>query len=313
MPNFLHNHSDFASLIGIVGQNLKIDPVPVEKDYWIMHCLYGLQEMGLSFELKGGTSLSKGYGIIQRFSEDIDIRIEPPADRAVKIGRNHNKLAHCISRKDFYDWLAETIAIDGIVNVERDVAFDDDKYRSGGIRLYYKNATGLSKGIKHGILLEVGFDDVKPNEPRRISSWAFDHAANMDVDVIDNRAKLVACYIPGYTLVEKLQAISTKFRMQQSRGTFPSNFIRHYYDVYRLLQDSTVQTFIGSPDYLAHKKRRFRKEDQRTIAVNPAFALQDDTYQLYEREYLNTSTLYYSGQPAFRTIMDHINVWSHRL
>jgi predicted nucleotidyltransferase component of viral defense system len=43
----------------------------VEKDYWIMHGLYGLQQMGMSFELKGGTSLSKGYGIIERFSEDI--------------------------------------------------------------------------------------------------------------------------------------------------------------------------------------------------------------------------------------------------
>lgn len=33
---------------------------------------------GMAFELKGGTSLSKGFGIIHRFSEDIDIRIEPP-------------------------------------------------------------------------------------------------------------------------------------------------------------------------------------------------------------------------------------------
>ncbi|WP_312949412.1 nucleotidyl transferase AbiEii/AbiGii toxin family protein [Agrobacterium sp.] len=32
----------------------------------------------MAFELKGGTSLSKGYRIINRFSEDIDIRIEPP-------------------------------------------------------------------------------------------------------------------------------------------------------------------------------------------------------------------------------------------
>jgi predicted nucleotidyltransferase component of viral defense system len=47
----------------------------VEKDYWIMHALYGLQQQGIEFELKGVTSLSKGYGLIQRFSEDIDIHI----------------------------------------------------------------------------------------------------------------------------------------------------------------------------------------------------------------------------------------------
>ncbi|WP_425485263.1 nucleotidyl transferase AbiEii/AbiGii toxin family protein [Burkholderia guangdongensis] len=40
-----------------------------------MQCLWGLQAQGFQFELKGGTSLSKGFGIIHRFSEDIDIRM----------------------------------------------------------------------------------------------------------------------------------------------------------------------------------------------------------------------------------------------
>src|SRR5947209_13608176 len=79
MPReLLHNHPQFADLIRIVAQEKGIDPALIEKDYWIMHCLYGLQRLGLSFALKGGTSLSKGFQIIDRFSEDIDIRIEPP-------------------------------------------------------------------------------------------------------------------------------------------------------------------------------------------------------------------------------------------
>ena len=90
-----------------------------------MQSLYGLQQLGHAFELKGGTSLSKGYGLINRFSEDIDIRIEPPADPPVMTGRNHEKPAHVQSRKDFYDRLARTITIDGITSVERDTAFDD--------------------------------------------------------------------------------------------------------------------------------------------------------------------------------------------
>jgi hypothetical protein len=116
---------------------MKVQPVLVEKDYWIMHCLYGLQQLEMAFELKGGTSLSKGYRIINRFSEDIDIRIEPPKGMEVKYGPNHDKAAHRESRKAFYDWLAETITIDGIQKIERDTEFDNDTYRSGGIRLYY--------------------------------------------------------------------------------------------------------------------------------------------------------------------------------
>src|SRR5271155_4105003 len=80
-PDYLHNHAQFSDLIRIVGREKSIDPALVEKDYWIMHCLYGLQRLGMTFELKGGTSLSKGFHIIDRFSEDIDIRIEPRPER----------------------------------------------------------------------------------------------------------------------------------------------------------------------------------------------------------------------------------------
>jgi hypothetical protein len=59
-----------------------------------MQCLYGLQKSALTFQVKGGTSLSKGHKAIDRFSEDIDILIEPPPDRDVKTGRNHDKPAH---------------------------------------------------------------------------------------------------------------------------------------------------------------------------------------------------------------------------
>jgi predicted nucleotidyltransferase component of viral defense system len=97
--DYLHNHPQFGDLIRIVAQEKGIDPALVEKDYWIMHCLYGLQQLGLKFELKGGTSLSKGYGAIDRFSEDIDIRIEPPASWNVRTGRNQTKPRQVKSRK----------------------------------------------------------------------------------------------------------------------------------------------------------------------------------------------------------------------
>src|ERR1700679_896321 len=146
--NFLHRHSGFPDLIRIVGQKISVDPALVEKDYWIMHCLYGLQKLGMKFELKGGTSLSKGFHIIDRFSEDIDIRIEPPADRNVKTGRNQTKPAQVQSREDFYDWLAQTIRIDDIGEVKRDKAFDNATFLSGGIRLFYRSFSRSVEGLK---------------------------------------------------------------------------------------------------------------------------------------------------------------------
>ena len=67
MTEFLHERRDFTQLLSLVADERGLDPVLVEKDYWIMHCLWGLQAQGFQFELKGGTSLSKGFGIIHRF------------------------------------------------------------------------------------------------------------------------------------------------------------------------------------------------------------------------------------------------------
>src|ERR1700686_4106139 len=142
MPaDFLHKHPQFPELIRIVAQQRGIDPALVEKDYWIMHCLYGLQQLGMTFELKGGTSLSKGYQIINRFSEDIDIRIEPPKERQLRTGKNHNKAKDVRARKDFFDWVAKQIKCDGIEKVERDSGFDNHHMTSAGIRLSYKTST----------------------------------------------------------------------------------------------------------------------------------------------------------------------------
>src|SRR3954468_20986318 len=149
--DFLHNHPQFADLIRIVAEEKGIDPALVEKDYWIMHCLYGMQQHGFTFQLKGGTSLSKGHQIINRFSEDIDILIDPPAGMDVKTRSNQVKAAHIQSRKDFFNWLARSIQIDGI-DVERDTAFDDvPDYRSGGIRLNYESAAAPMEGLRNGV------------------------------------------------------------------------------------------------------------------------------------------------------------------
>jgi hypothetical protein len=314
MPrDFLHKHPQFADLIRIVADERNIVPALIEKDYWIMQSLFGLQQLGMTFQLKGGTSLSKGYGIIHRFSEDIDIRIEPPPEARVMAGRNHDKPAHAESRRAFFDWLAQTITIDGIKTVERDKAFDDARrYRNGGIRLIYAASDSIP-GLKDGILLEVGFDEVAPNTPRNISSWAYDFAASR-VEILDNRALDVPCYHPGYTLVEKLQAISTKFRQQQASGQLPPNFMRHYYDVASLLKDPTTQAFVGTPEYLAHKANRFPAADNQVIAENEAFLLHDAvTRDRLQKAYTASAPLYYQGQPSFEDLLATIWTWTLKL
>lgn len=128
LVDYLHNHKQFADLLRIIEDETGIQAGLIEKDYWIMHTLYGLQKQGYEFELKGGTSLSKGFKIIERFSEDIDIHIKPPAELKVNENPNNTKPNTIAARKDFYDWLSDSIQIGGIVSVNRDTLFDDTNY-----------------------------------------------------------------------------------------------------------------------------------------------------------------------------------------
>lgn len=314
---YLHEHPEFPGLLRIIEEETGILAYLVEKDYWIMHCLYGLKRQGYNFQLKGGTSLSKGYGIIHRFSEDIDLHINPPAELGINENPGNSSPRNIEKKKAYYDTLAGEITIPGVTNVERDTAFDDErKYNSGGIRLIYQATTTRIEGVKQGILLEAGYDNVVPNSPLLISSWAYDRASAIpELGIIDNRATDIVCYDFRFTFVEKLQTIATKFRKEMSTGAVATNYMRQYYDVYCLLGDQRVVDFIGTEAYLEHKKKRFPKEDlDIPIRENEAFLLSDSALRAnFRQRYEITKALYYKGQPPFDSLLERISVHSDRL
>jgi hypothetical protein len=309
MPSksFLHQRDDFKALVETIAESEKInDPALVEKDYWIMHAVFGLKQLGLTFELKGGTSLSKGFGIIQRFSEDIDIRVEPFDGLQVDTNPNHEKPQHIESRRQFFDKLRDKIKIPGIIAVERDTAYDDAALRNVGLRLGYETKFGPIQGLKEGILLEVGFDQTTPNKEVTISSWVLKFGEKGRLRYTDNRALEIPCYNPEYTFVEKVQAVVRKYGQFKTSGKVPTNFLRHYYDIHKLLDVESVQKFIGTPAYMEHKKKRFKSLDQ-DVAKSGAFAVEDEhTRKQFEDEYSKTAALYYRGQIAFGRILSRI-------
>jgi hypothetical protein len=309
MPDLhLHERPDFKPLLETVAQERKVnEPALVEKDYWIMRALRGLKDCGLHFQLKGGTSLSKGFGIIHRFSEDIDIHIESFDDIPVSAGPNQDKPAHIESRKTFIERLAKKIAIPGITSVTRDTEFDDEKFRNAGLRLNYDTHFDAVPGLKSGILLEVGFDQTSPHQAVAISSWALDFARDRKLSVHDGRATDILCYNPEYTFVEKLQTVIRKFRQFKESGSFPRNFIRHYYDIHQLLDLRVVQAFIGTAPYAEHKRKRFKSENQ-NLSETDAFKLEDaGSRALFEKEYAKTAALYFKGQVPLTDILKRIS------
>ena len=187
-----------------------------------MHCLYGLQQLGLTFELKGGTSLSKGFQIINRFSEDIDIRIEPP----IGPGREDRPQSgqSCTSKKP-----------QGLLRLAggNDPISTESK-RLNAIPPSTTKTLSAAAFDCHTSRIVKAMDGLKSGRPcwkpalttwrrtsKRTSVHGYMTTPLTRCEIIDNRAKGVPCYDPAYTFVEKLQTVSTKFRQQRASKDFP--------------------------------------------------------------------------------------------
>ena len=310
---FLHELSDAKDLFLVVSEEMGINPSIVEKDYWVMHALWGLQQQH-NFELKGGTSLSKGFNLINRFSEDIDVQVHPKPSMHLKTGKNHDKKSHIEARKDFFDNMTNLLTMPGL-SFTRDHEFDDKKMRGAGIRGLYDSHFEQTKVLKEGILFEMGFDKTTPFEEKDISSWAYEKIIKSGVKVFDNRALKVKCYCPEYTFIEKLQTISTKYRKNKSEKiASPVNFIRHYYNLYMLLQNKRILDFINTEDYKTYKTQKFGQYDEVDISNNPAFLLSEPSeINTFSKLYDKKSEIYFANQPKFREIIELIRDYSTRL
>ena len=80
----------FSDLIRATSQFLNINEIFIEKDYWITLVLNRLSKTNYADEtvFKGGTSLSKGFGLINRFSEDVDIAISNAKQKSGNVVKN---------------------------------------------------------------------------------------------------------------------------------------------------------------------------------------------------------------------------------
>jgi hypothetical protein len=77
-----------ASLFATTARRLGTTPQNTEKDFWVcrtLDALFNGRDGGPRLLFKGGTSLSKAFGLIQRFSEDIDVTVFRPLSEVVAI------------------------------------------------------------------------------------------------------------------------------------------------------------------------------------------------------------------------------------
>lgn len=301
-----------------INKQTGLPPQAVEKDWWVVQTLRLVFQMECAGHLvfKGGTSLSKAWGLIERFSEDIDLAL----DRAY-LGFEKNLTISQIKklRKASFRYISETFFpalrtgfSEAGLNVEIQLAEVTDTDRDPLIiEIYYPSALATSEYLLPRVLIEIGARSLlEPNSPRTFSSLVGEHFADFD---FADLPLTIATVNPEKTFLEKIFLLHEEFQKQADRIRV-ERLSRHLYDVERLMDTGFAKTALQDQnlydDIVAHRKlftpiRGVDYSLHRPEHLN--FIPPDSVKAKWEKDYqLMRENMIYGESPTFETLMRRI-------
>jgi hypothetical protein len=295
---------DFADLLRAVGEWKKQRAAIVEKDYYLTRALHALHiAHDGEFILKGGTSLSKGWNLLDRFSEDLDILVRTEAGwGAARRDTRLRALRDTIGKSPGLTLDSEDKRTRSETGVSRTAVYRYDSVA--------KDVPGLGKNI----LFEAGyrgFPDAAVKRP--IQSTVSEYAADTGKPGLaeDLRAFEIELQDVRRTFVEKEFAIHAAYSKDLC-----VNRMRHFYDLSRLCGMDEIKGYVGTPEYrecvIDVKKislESFPEQavpDGDSLAKSPAFTLAAETFIVLEANYNREAEIFFSAPPSLKSIFDEI-------
>jgi predicted nucleotidyltransferase component of viral defense system len=263
MEDCMNLHKDeeaFRNLVTLASQKLGIREVFIEKDYWVTFALKRLSESIYKDKIvfKGGTSLSKVYKLIFRFSEDIDLAyIDQDVTRS-KRKRDFEQIDKEITKSPFIDFTHE-----------------DEKKGPQFFRKTFHTYPRLIKNTDFGeasdkLILEINsFAEPSPYKVMVISSYIYDFLnETKQIDVISEfqlETFEVNVLHKSKTLAEKLCGLA-KYTNTEDVDDFEylKTKIRHIYDISKLLDDDELKNYVLTDEFV-QLVLSVRKEDSDTF------------------------------------------------
>ena len=208
-------------IIQDIAIELGVDPSFVEKDWYAVKaltCIVAIKEPGIQPIFSGGTSLSKGYGLIQRFSEDLDFKV---------ISEKELTRDQC---RSYRDAIMETVYSVDDFTVDRKSLIKGDRSRFFGFNIAYPQHFLLGGALRPMLKLEMRVQSVSLKTERKdVTSFVAQFTRQPTETSID-------CVSPVETTADKISAllwrIDAKDR-EQPIGT-PQNdpaTMRHLHDL----------------------------------------------------------------------------------
>jgi len=247
----LFQHPDFQQAIVRAAEHFRgrrLREAIIEKDYYVTEALRIIATTaGKQVIFKGGTSLSKGWNLIQRFSEDIDIFLDPlafqPSLSKRAVNRELKKLRDSVGAHPALTFVeAESETIGGFGRNDR---------------FSYVQHFGGAGEVADRVLLEAG--TASGREPRvdvELRSYLseFIKETGVSLGAEDEGPFSMPLLHFRRTFVEKMFAIHGKVQLLKRNGQRLGPYARHYYDLHQLSDKPEVLAMLKSDEYAEIKK-----------------------------------------------------------
>jgi hypothetical protein len=322
-----------AGLFTATAQRIGTTPQNVEKDFWVcwtLDALFNGLPKGPRLLFKGGTSLSKGFGLIRRFSEDIDVTVfrddlgEAHSVEELQKLSGKKREATLDAIREACEAFINGSVLDNLTQIATEAAarngiaegllkiVPDDKDKQT-LLVRYPTATEADAYIPKVVKIESGAKSaLDPNAIHSIRPYLEEDAPGLDLEV------------PGVTIVDAERTFWDKVvilhglrRWYELKGVLKgggNRISRHYYDLHELMQSPVGQAAIADPalgaDCVAHARMFFnRPAFDLASAVSPTFVLmpEGDMYDALKQDYTAMSGMIFGSAPSFEAVTESIS------
>lgn len=308
------------------GHLLGLSGGSVEKDFWVcwlLRRLFALPALGSHLTFKGGTSLSKGWKLIQRFSEDLDVVIDrhiwgftgaaaPETAPSQKQRAKRLDLLLVASQRYVRDVIAPELERDlhasPLLPGTWRLVLDADDPDAQTLLFEYPAAAAAQDDIRPIVKIELGArSDTEPCAAPSITPYLAEALPGICGDC----AFTVRAVAPERTFWEKLALLHEEAHRV---GDAPpkARLARHYYDVWALIRAGVEERATAAPSLFArvaaHRVVFFRKSREAQASLQPGALRVLPTgarRSAWNRDYeAMRESMFYGETPSFAEILD---------
>ena len=324
MPQYIDlSSAEKNELLFRASASTKISPILLEKDYWVSWLLNLIFQMDESKDMifKGGTSLSKCYGFIQRFSEDIDLTIDKSiyseeTDSTNLSGKKFEKLLESNDAKAIHfvqNVFREKLEdlIHQALKPDQKWSLSQDTSEKKNLRFFYPSIISAVDNayVKQSVLIEIGVrGDVYPCQDKEVKSYVEEQLPAL---LVEKHTK-IKTLSPVRTFWEKITLLHAENNRPETK-LLGDRMSRHYYDVHKLIEagvsDLALQDMPLLTDVITNKKKYFRASWAKYEEAKPGtlkIIPNETLMKSLELDYQSMEQMIFGVVPKFSEIVQSI-------